>query len=101
MMSLFKLCARLPLWLLHGMGWVLGWCRFFWLPACTEGGFMSHARQAGLELGQWLEAVGHSGKLVAELPRLWLGRAVPTVWAEGACRTGGQRACSKGVGWSF
>lgn len=82
-MTLFQLCARLPLWLLHGMGWVLGWCVFL-ASGVYRRRFLSHARQAGLERGQWLEAVGHSGRLVAELPRLWLGRAVPTVWADGA-----------------
>ena len=83
MTSLFKLCAGLPLWLLHGMGWVLGWVAFV-ASGVYRRRFISHARQAGLSLGQWLEAVGQSGKLVAELPRLWLGRAVRTVWAEGA-----------------
>ncbi len=83
MMTLFKLCARLPLWLLHGMGWVLGW-GVFMASGVYRRRFLSHARQAGLHRGQWLAAVGHSGRLVAELPRLWLGRAVPVRWADGA-----------------
>ncbi len=79
MFLVFKLLSYLPLWLLHGVGWVLGWLAFLLSPTYRQR-FVSHARQAGLGAAQRRAAVGQSGKLVAELPRLWLGAPVPVVW---------------------
>jgi len=79
MITFFKMLSVLPLWLLHGLGWLLGWLVFI-----GSGGyrcrFVANARQAGLGLRDWLGAVGAGGKLVTELPRLWLGRPVPVQW---------------------
>jgi len=75
MITLFKLTSMLPLWLLHGLGWVLGWLAFLGSGVYRQR-FVANARQAGVPARQWLGAVGESGKLVAELPRLWLGRPV-------------------------
>ena len=79
MTPLFKFFSLLPLWLVHGIGWSLGWLVF-----ATSGvyrkRFLANARQAGMAWPQWRGAVGESGKLVAELPRLWLGRPVPVLW---------------------
>jgi len=36
--------------------------------------------QAGVKRSQWLPAVAESGRLVAELPRLWMGHSVPIFW---------------------
>jgi len=79
MITLFKLLSVWPLWLVHGMGVVLGWLAFVASSAYRRR-FVSHAGLAGLTRTQWLKAVGESGKLVLELPRLWLGRPVPVVW---------------------
>ena len=79
MKTLFKLLSNWPLWLLHGMGIGLGWVAFL-LSVTYRKRFLANARQAGLRWPQWLGAVGESGKLVAELPRIWLGAAVPVVW---------------------
>ena len=79
MITLFKLLSALPLWLLHGMGVALGWLVFL-LSAVYRQRFLANARQAGLTARQWLGAVGESGKLALELPRLWLGRPVPVWW---------------------
>jgi len=79
MITLFKTLSVLPLWLLHGSGWVLGWGAFL-LSGVYRRRFVANARQAGLRTADWLAAVGESGKLVAELPRLWLGRPVPVLW---------------------
>lgn len=79
MRLLFKLLSPLPLWLLHAMGWVLGWLAFWGSPSYRRR-FVEHARQAGLSDAQCKAAVGQSGRLVAELPRLWLGRPVPVQW---------------------
>jgi KDO2-lipid IV(A) lauroyltransferase len=79
MLTLFKLLSVAPLWLLHGLGLALGWGVFV-ASGVYRMRFLANARQAGLGWRQWIEAVGHSGKLVAELPRLWLGNPVPVVW---------------------
>ena len=83
MLTLFRLISVWPLWLLHGLGWVLGWAVFLGSGNYRRR-FVAHAAQAGVERRQWLAAVGHSGRLVAELPRLWLGPPVTCSWAEGA-----------------
>ncbi len=79
MITLFKLLALLPLWLAHALGWSLGWCVFIASSAYRQR-FLANARQAGMYWRQWLGAVGESGKLVAELPRLWLGPPVRVEW---------------------
>ena len=84
MTALFKFFSLLPLCLSHAVGWLLGWLVF-----CVSGvyrvRFLSNARQARLGWRQWLGAVGESGKMVAELPRLWLGAETPYVWDNAAC----------------
>ena len=74
-----KCLSFLPLWLLHALGWLLGWVAFLG-SATYRRRFLANARQAGVAPAQWRKAVGASGKLVAELPRLWLGAAVPVHW---------------------
>ena len=75
MLTLFKLLSALPLWLLHGVGWALGWAVFA-ASGSYRRRFVANARQAGLGWRDWRGAVGEAGKLVAELPRLWLGQPV-------------------------
>lgn len=79
MQALFRLLSLLPLWLLHGLGLALGWL-VFGLSATYRAHFVAHARQAGLRRGDVWRAVGEAGKQMAELPRLWRGRAVPVRW---------------------
>jgi KDO2-lipid IV(A) lauroyltransferase len=79
MTTLFKLLSYCPLWLLHGLGGPLGWLIFL-ASGTYRQRFLDNTRQAGLGWRHWLGAVGESGKLVAELPRLWLGAPVPVVW---------------------
>ena len=97
MTTLFKAMSVLPLWLLHGLGWLLGWGVF-----AGSGGyrrcFLANARQAGYGWRQCLGAVGAAGQLVTELPRLWLGRPVPLLW-EGAQHV--EEALSLGRGVVF
>ncbi|MFZ3158707.1 MAG: lysophospholipid acyltransferase family protein [Rhodoferax sp.] len=79
MVTLFKLLSAWPLWLLHGVGAVLGWAVFV-ASTVYRKRFLENARMAGLSWRQVRGAVAESGKLVAELPRLWLGQPVPVVW---------------------
>lgn len=93
--TLFKIFSVLPLWLAHGLGWGLGWL-VFTVSGEYRRRFLVNARQAGLAWQQWLGAVGESGKLVAELPRLWLGRPVPVQW-EGAHHVDAALAVGRGL----
>ena len=95
MITLFRMLSAWPLWLLHGIGCVLGWLVFLASPTYRKR-FLANAHQAGLTWRQWLGAVGESGKLVAELPRLWLGAPVPTVW-DGIAHVEAALALGKGV----
>jgi KDO2-lipid IV(A) lauroyltransferase len=79
MITLFRFLSILPLWLLHGAGWLLGW-GVFALSGASRSRFLDNAHQAGYGRARWLGAVGQAGRLVAELPRLWLGPPVPIHW---------------------
>jgi KDO2-lipid IV(A) lauroyltransferase len=95
MRPVFKLLSLLPLWLLHGLGWCMGWLAFLG-SATYRRRFVAHARQAGLDRKQWSPAVGASGQLIAELPRLWLGSSVSVSW-EGAQHIDAARAAQRGI----
>lgn len=69
----------MPLWFLHGTGVILGWL-VFCASRDYRAQFLSNSRQAGLSVRQQLAAIGESGKQVAELPRLWLGKPVKLYW---------------------
>lgn len=76
---LFRTLSLLPLPVLHALGWVLGWASFV-LSGRYRRRLLAHAKQAGYSTGVALSSVGEAGKLVAELPRLWLGRPVRVQW---------------------
>lgn len=91
----FVVLSKLPLPLLHAIGWVLGWLSFL-LSGRYRRRLFEHARQAGFSRRVALSSVGESGKLVAELPRLWLGRPVRVGW-EGAASIEAAQAHGAGV----
>ncbi len=95
MITLFKLLSALPLWLLHGLGVGLGWLAFLGSGVYRKR-FLANAKQAGIGWSQWLVAIGESGKLVTELPRLWMGRPVAVIW-EGETHVEAALALGKGV----
>ena len=72
MPALFKLFSVLPLWFLHAMGWAMGWLAFGLSPTYRRR-FMENVGQAGYRFAQVAASVGQAGRMVAELPRLWLG----------------------------
>jgi KDO2-lipid IV(A) lauroyltransferase len=76
---LFRLLAFLPLGLLHAFGTAVGWLAFLGSPTYRRR-FLANARLAGLAWPQVRAAVAASGRLLAELPRLWFGRPVPVRW---------------------
>lgn len=84
MTRLFVLLAKLPLWLLHGMGWALGWMAFVLSPRYRRK-FLENVAQAGYRWSSVRGAVGGAGRMVGELPRLWLGAPVHCEWENDAC----------------
>ena len=79
MRPLFKVLSFLPLFALHGLGWLLGWLAFMLSPTYRKR-LVANAQQAGIKRKDWVPSIGAAGKLVAELPRLWMGAVVPVVW---------------------
>lgn len=85
----------LPLPLLHGLGWCLGWVS--WLVSSRyRRRLLANARQAGWGGRVALASVGHAGRMVAELPRLWFGRTVRVGW-EGAAHIEAAHAHGQGI----
>lgn len=76
---LFRFISRWPLPLLHALGWLLGWLSFA-LSGRYRRKLFHHARQAGFPRSVALASVGEAGKMVTELPRLWLGPPVHLEW---------------------
>ena len=79
MLTLFRALSVLPLWLLHAVGWALGWVAYMG-SAVYRARLRDNAAQAGVSRSQLHAAIGESGKLVAEVPRLWFGAPVPMGW---------------------
>ena len=72
MIEFFHFLAKMPLWLLHALGWLLGWLSFLLSPGYRRK-FRENAAQAGYRWTSVRGAVGGAGRMVGELPRLWLG----------------------------
>ena len=84
MTRLFQALSHAPLWLLHAAGCLLGWIVFL-ASARYRQRLLEHAALAGCAPKEVRAAVGHAGRMVSELPRLWLGAPVPVVWDNDAC----------------
>jgi Kdo2-lipid IVA lauroyltransferase/acyltransferase len=93
--ALFRALAWLPLPLLHGLGWLLGWLSFL-ASARYRHRLLANVRQAGFSRQDAFAAVAEAGKMVTELPRLWFGRPVRVGW-EGAAVIEAAQAHGKGV----
>ncbi|NJS36796.1 MAG: lysophospholipid acyltransferase family protein, partial [Brachymonas sp.] len=76
---LFRILARFPLWLLHGLGAILGWLAYL-LSASYRRRFNENAKKASCAQHQVRGAVAHAGRMALELPRLWLGKPVSIEW---------------------
>ncbi len=84
MIRLFRCLAVLPLWLLHAGGWAMGWIAFLGSQRYRQR-FIANAALAGYGMRQVRAAVGHAGRMVAELPRLWMGAPVHCEWSNEGC----------------
>ena len=91
----FRFFSVWPLWLLQALGGFLGWLAFLGSPVYRRR-FVSHAALAGYRFGAVRAAVGHAGRMVAELPRLWLGAPL-TYRIEGAAHVEQAYAGGKGI----
>ncbi|MGA0711795.1 MAG: lysophospholipid acyltransferase family protein [Burkholderiaceae bacterium] len=64
--------AAWPLWLLHGLGWGLGWLVWLTAPLYRQR-WRAHTRLAGLSAAQARASIGAAGQQVLELPKVWFG----------------------------
>jgi Kdo2-lipid IVA lauroyltransferase/acyltransferase len=87
MVTLFRWLSGWPLWLLHAVGGGLGWLSYLLSPTYRTR-FDANIAQAGVSRRCARQAVAEAGRLVAELPRLWMRPAtqsiLPLVRIEGA-----------------
>ena len=97
MPTLLRLFSVLPLWLLHGLGWTMGWPVFVLSPRYRRR-FVENAARAGYGFAQVRAAVGHAGRMAAELPRLWLGELPACRFENAECV---ERAWAAGKGIVF
>lgn len=97
MLWLFKVLGRLPLPVLHALGWALGWLVWLLVPGYRRR-WREHTALAGLSAGERRQSVGEAGKQVLELPRLWFGPPVQVGW-EGAAHI--EAALAHGQGMLF
>ena len=94
---LFRLFSYLPLWFLHASGWVLGWLAYGLSPQYRQR-FVENAALAGYSVTQVRGAIGQAGRMVAELPRLWMGAPMHYKWDNDAAV---DRAYAAGQGIVF
>ncbi len=71
MLTLFRWLARWPLWLLHAVGALLGWFTF-WASPSYRARFRANVAQAGISPADARPAIAHAGRMLMELPFLWL-----------------------------
>ena len=100
MLSLFRWLARRPLWFLHALGAGLGWLTYAASPTYRRR-VAENARQAGFTPAQARPAVAAAGRMVAELPFLWMrpaGEPIrPAVAWDGADLVATAHAQGRGV----
>jgi Kdo2-lipid IVA lauroyltransferase/acyltransferase len=99
MLTILRWLSRRPLGLLHALGGFLGWAGYL-LSAGYRRRVHAHARLAGVGKAERRASVAQAGRMVAELPRLWLRPTSmplqPQVQWEGAERVA--RALDSGRG---
>ncbi len=71
MLFLMRWLARWPLRLLHALGAAMGWLAYALSPG-YRGRLQANAALAGLSASQRREAIAEAGRMVAEVPWLWM-----------------------------
>jgi len=74
MSTLLQWLSGRSLGFLHGLGAGLGWCAYVLSPNYRQR-VRANALQGGIGTAARRAAIAHAGRLVAELPRLWLRAA--------------------------
>ncbi len=95
MTLLFRCLSLLPLWFLHALGAAVGALAY----ACSgvyRARFKANVAQAGLTARDVRTAALHAGRMVAELPRLWMG-AQPRLEWDGTALLESHYALGKGI----
>lgn len=100
MLTLFRWLSTWSLRSLHGLGGLLGWVSYGLSPS-YRARFKANARQAGVSSADSRAAVAEAGRLVLELPWLWMRPAgepitPPVVWT-GAEHIDAAHAAGRGV----
>lgn len=70
MLFLFRVLSNWPLWLLQGIGSVLGWVTYAASPSYRRR-FRANAELAGVTRSQQRSAIAEAGRMLMELPYLW------------------------------
>lgn len=83
MFFLFRVLSLLPLRLLHAFGWAIGQLVYL-TSSVLRARFRANVDQAGVAFDKARPAIGHAGKMLAELPKIWLGKPQPVVIGEQA-----------------
>src|SRR5205085_10465370 len=87
MLTLFRWLSRWPLWLLHALGGLVGWASFLLSPGYRRR-FRANVAQAGVGAGHARPAVAEAGRMLLEVPWLWMRPAarpiLPRVRWDGA-----------------
>lgn len=100
MLSLFRWLSRRPLWLLHALGWGVGWLTWAFSPTYRRR-LAALAAQAGIAPAARRAAVGEAGRMAMELPFLWLRPADqplgPLLRVEGAELVDDAHAAGRGL----
>jgi KDO2-lipid IV(A) lauroyltransferase len=71
MLVLLRCLSHWPLWLLHAVGALLGWITWAASPSYRRR-LRENADRAGVSAADRRASVAEAGRLVSELPRLWL-----------------------------
>jgi Kdo2-lipid IVA lauroyltransferase/acyltransferase len=71
MLTLFRWLSRWPLWLLHALGAGTGWLSYLLSPGYRRR-FRANVAQAGVPWHEARRAIAEGGRLLFELPYLWM-----------------------------
>ncbi len=78
MLTLFRWLSRWPLWFLHALGAPLGWLSYALSPTYRRR-FKANVAQAGVSPQAARAAIAEAGRLLTELPYLWMRPATQSI----------------------
>ena len=78
MLTLLRFLSRWPVWLLHALGAWLGWVSYALSPTYRQR-FDANVAQAGIPRDAARPAIAEAGRLLMELPYLWMRPASQSI----------------------